>query len=176
MYKPDRKSRNRFRRFSPQFIKRLSSWLVLSTTLVVGLSQATTYYWDPDTNAYNDSVAFGGSGTGGAGTWNTTIPQWWVGSGFSEQTWSNAGNDTAVFSGTAGTVTLGEPITVGGLQFNTTGYAVVASTANPLSFGAVNSALTLNNVFAATITGQVGGSGGVTLGGGVFGALTPRAL
>jgi hypothetical protein len=45
-----------------------------------------------------------------------------------------------VFGGTAGTVTLGTSITVGGLTFNTTGYTVTTG-ANTLTFGGTNNSI-----------------------------------
>jgi hypothetical protein len=46
---------------------------------------------------------------------------------------------------------------VGGLQFNTTGYTIT-NAGNTLTFGAANNAILFNNIAAATITGQLGGT------------------
>jgi autotransporter-associated beta strand protein len=48
--------------------------------------------------------------------------------------WINANSDLAIFGGTAGTVTLTESITAGGLTFNTDGYTL-AGNGNTLTFG-----------------------------------------
>lgn len=135
--------------------------------------QAATLYWDAS-NAANNNV-LNGSGLGAAGTWDTSSARWWPGSGTVDQAWSNAALDTAVFWGTAGTVTVGTPVTVGGLTFNTTNY-VLSTGANTLSFGATNNLIALNNVAAATITGSVGGTGNVTLSGGPFFGLASGTL
>ncbi len=148
----------------------LSLLPVLTTLMGTMKTEAASLYWEPNPGAPNGSNAFGN--LGGPGTWDTITPNWWDGMSLSNVPWSNTALDTAVFAGPAGTVTLASPITVGGLQFNTTGYTVTASVANPLSFGAANTALTLNNVAAATVTGPVGGTGGVVLSGGVFGGVT----
>lgn len=100
----------------------------------------------------------------GAKTWDTATANWGTAASgpYTTATWNNANNDTAVFVGTAGRVTLGESITVGGLLFNITGYTVSNSTYT-LTFGATDNTITLNNVAAATISRAVGGTGNVTL-------------
>jgi fibronectin-binding autotransporter adhesin len=121
-----------------------------STVLTASLSHAQT------------SLFWSGNGTtlGGAGTWDTSLARWSnFLSGPYSSAWSNAGNDTAIFGGTtAGSVTLGSPITVGGLQFNTTGYTITTG-ANSITFGAADKTLLFNNIALATISGNVGGSG-----------------
>ncbi len=87
--------------------------------------QAADFYWDQDTFAGNNVLT--GGGLGGAGTWNTSALQWWNGSGISGSTlsiWDNLAFNNAIFRGTAGTVTLGAPIAVGGLRFDTTGFTI----------------------------------------------------
>ena len=51
-------------RFSAQFIKRLSSWLALSTALTFGaarLTKAATLVWDSDQNPANGATDGSGS-------------------------------------------------------------------------------------------------------------------
>ena len=142
---------------------------------------AATLFWDSD---YNGTNGISGA-IGGAGIWNTTNlafdPDSFGASAFNNTNgnnalWVNGNNDTAVFAGTAGQITLGAPITVGGLQFNTTAYILgVAANTNAITFGA-NSNIVLNNVAAATINGSLAGSGNVTLTGGVFGGATAGTL
>ena len=106
----------------------------------------------------------------GAGTWDTSTANWGtVTTGpYNTFTWVNANNDTGVFEGTAGTVSLGTGITVGGLQFDAASYIV---TANTLTFGVsgnivANQNATINSAIAlasGTITKT--GSGTLTLGG-----------
>src|SRR5438094_775612 len=90
---------------SAHFIRRLSSWLVLSTALTLGVSKivgASTAYWDADGSASGDTVT--GTNTGGTGTWDTTTSTWWNGVSATDQAWNNSNFDFATFSGTAGTV------------------------------------------------------------------------
>ena len=155
----------------------LASSLFLLTTAPRG--GAATYYWDQDANGSNDLIT--GAGLGGLGTWSTAGgASWWNGTGLTPadfSLWNNAGNDIAIFTGTAGTVTLGSGITVGGLQFNTTAYTINTA-ANALTFGAANNSIVLNGIAAATITGSVtsGAGGNLTLGGGVFGGVVVGTL
>ncbi|MGB8167670.1 MAG: autotransporter-associated beta strand repeat-containing protein, partial [Chthoniobacteraceae bacterium] len=160
-------------------LARFTSALAVAGALFagVGSAQAATFYWDQDNVSINNVLT--GGGLGGLGTWSAAGPlQWWSGSGLAPSTllaWNN-GNDTAVFTGTAGTVTLGSAVTVGGLQFNTTGYTLgVAGNTNAITFG-VNSNIVLNNIAAATINGSLAGSSNVSLTGGAFGGVTAGTL
>ncbi|MEY5005847.1 MAG: hypothetical protein RI969_935, partial [Verrucomicrobiota bacterium] len=100
--------------------------------VLLGVSVATTpkaraanLYWDADGNTTDNSIAGGGSNIGGAGTWDASATRW-----FNETTniaWPNSSDDTAYFIGPAPAlgssyaVDLASPITVGGLNFGTTG-------------------------------------------------------
>ena len=141
--------------------------------------KGATLSWDSDFIGVNNVAT--GAGLGGLGTWNTTGSNWWNGTNLSPASlsaWNNAGNDTALFTGTAGVITLGTGVTVGGLQFNTTGYTLGAATnTNAISFGTSGN-IVLNNVAAATINGPLQGGAGnnITLTGGVFGGVTAGTL
>jgi fibronectin-binding autotransporter adhesin len=104
--------------------RRHSAWLAaglaLAACLLPAPAIAASYTW----------WATGSSGTqGGSGTWNTANA-YWTTNGSAWVPWDNTTNaaDTAVFSGTAGTVTLGTPITASRLTFGTTGYTVAGQT------------------------------------------------
>jgi autotransporter-associated beta strand protein len=139
-----------------------SPWLAIAAFMLAAASASPSYaadlYWSAN-----------GSTQGGAGTWNTTDARWGtISFGPYGDIWDNADNDTAIFGwgGSAGTVTLGVPITTGGLRFNTTGYTIAAGTQG-LTFNG-NANVALYNIAAATITGNVTGTGSVT-----FTALNP---
>ena len=93
----------------------------------------------------------------GTGTWNTTDAVWGTSSSgpYDAAIWSNATPDSAIFEGTAGTVTLGGPITAGGLTFAVDGYTV---TGNTLTL----SGTTTVSAGTATIDSRVAGSTGLT--------------
>jgi len=99
--------------------------------------------------------ATGSTGSaGGAGTWNTSGLNW-TSDGVTWSAWSNptAPPDTAVFGGTAGTVTLSTGITVGGLTFDTTGYTITGNTLT-LAGGTANVTLSSGvGTIASTVSG-----------------------
>ena len=90
--------------------------LTLAVLRPLAHSQSTVY-WDGDG---------GGAQSGGAGTWNTTFARWASTSGGSTYSTWVSGN-IAVFNGTNNGVTVTTPITVGGIQFKTTGYALLGT-------------------------------------------------
>ena len=74
-----------------------------------------SFTWDPSHN---------GSGSDAAGTWDTSTANWANGS--ADFAWPNNGNDNATFGSGAAlganyAITMGAPVTVGNLTFNTTG-------------------------------------------------------
>jgi fibronectin-binding autotransporter adhesin len=98
-----------------------------------------TLFWD----------ANGGTGgTGGTGSWNTSSSLWRLNSDVGPlQTWDNAGNVNGIFnanlSGTAGTVTLTEPITLRNLSIGTNNYVVAGTATNRLNFSGANVSITV---------------------------------
>ncbi|MCX6972456.1 MAG: autotransporter-associated beta strand repeat-containing protein [Verrucomicrobia bacterium] len=121
-------------------------------------------------NLYWNGVGASPDAGGGNGTWNAALTNWQnAPTGGSATAWVNANNDTAFFGNTAGTVSLGTGITVGGLQFDTAGYVVQSNT---LTFGVsgnivTNTDATINSALAATslLTITKTGNGTLTLGG-----------
>ncbi len=114
---------------------------------------ASNVTWDitPGTVGIGNSAI-----TGGTGAWNTADGNWTIDAGANNIAWDNLNNDTAIFGGTFGTVTLGTGITVGGLTFDTAGYTVADNT---LTFGiAGNIAANAN----ATISSILAGSSAIT--------------
>ncbi len=127
-------------------------------------------------------------GTGGTGTWNTSTQnnqlRWREGTDAGTLTaWSNTNNadDTAVFGGTAGTVTLGSDITVNSLRFLTKDYLIqnpwyrsytftLAGSAGAVptitvETGAATDSVTISSVLAGTNGLTKAGSGTLTLSG-----------
>jgi len=112
----------------------------------VGAAELT---WDPDGTS--------GGSTGGTGTWNTSSLLW--DNAGTMQAWNNAAGDSALFGGTAGTVTLGEPITAAGLQFDASGYDLTAST---LTLAGGSPAVETATGVSATVGSVVAGTAGLT--------------
>jgi fibronectin-binding autotransporter adhesin len=123
-------------------------------------AHAADRYWDPNGTT---------PGYGGAGTWNLTSSFWSPntdGVSGPYTAWSNSTLNNAIFGSTAGTVTLGGPITVSGLTFNTTGYVL---TGNTLTLAGAAPTVTVN-AGTATINSVIAGSSGLIKAGG--GTLT----
>ncbi len=119
---------------------------------VAGTSQAGTVFWD------GGSVSIGGDGnggsTGGTGIWDTVTANWDAGVS-PHLAWNNSNNDTAFLGGTAGLITLAEPMTIGGLVI-TSAYTI---TNNILTFGVAG---TISNTAAATIASVLAGTEPIT--------------
>jgi fibronectin-binding autotransporter adhesin len=144
-------------RIPRNFIASLSRSLALSTLAIFGLgrSNAADLTWDP---------AFDGGATGGAGTWNTALTNWWDGA--ANLAWPNA-SDVAVFGGAASGVVVintGTGISAGGLTFNTTGYTISGNiAADTLNFtGATPTVTVTNGADSATISAIIAGTAGIT--------------
>jgi fibronectin-binding autotransporter adhesin len=86
--------------------------------------QGAIYYWDFDSDGLNGVV-------GGTGFWDNSSATWDPDNdnvNANNESWTASGDSIARFAGDAGTVTLGEPITAGGLIFDTSGYVVTGET------------------------------------------------
>jgi len=140
----------------------------MGSWMTVGAS-AGTMYWDSDGSATGNSTS--GSNIGGAGTWDTTSPNWWTSGAGSDAAWSNSNADTAVFAGTAGTVGVSGTVTLNTITFQVSGYSLTGGT---LWFD--GAAPTINGTGSATINSTIGGTAGLTKAGAgtvtILGSLT----
>ncbi len=140
----------------------------MAAILLLGLSAGdsrlpgATLYWDgANTSDTNDALT--GANLGGSGTWNNLLTaNWWDGiPSSSALTWNNAGLDTAIFWGSAGTVTLESPLVASGLLFKTSGYLL---TGGSLTL-AGSSSITAELGTYTTLASQILGTDGLTLAG-----------
>ncbi len=127
-------------------------------------ARAEDRYWDANGTAV---------GSGGTGTWNLANLNWssngdGVSGPFAEP-WNNGDLDNAVFGSTAGTVTVGVPVTVGNITFSSAGYVLSGSR---ITLGGTNSTITTttgNNTINSVVAGSNGlikaGGGGLILNG-----------
>ena len=133
--------------------KFLRSFLLAAGSSLLAASSAsaqTTLTWDitPGTIGAGDSAI-----TGGTGAWNTSNGNWTSDVGATNVTWDadNSNNDTAVFGGTAGTVTLGETIDLKTLSLTnlstTNKYTIAGSTLAFSSGGSITTASTNSSNF-----------------------------
>ncbi len=132
-----------------------TAWSNQADIVTLGWPAATNLYWDGGTT----NIAGNGNGAslGGSGTWNTALRNWDLGSTYPHVAWDGPNNDTAVFGGTAGTVTLGT-VAAGSMKFtNFTGtYTLTGGSL------AINSNLTVDATAGnVTLSTPVSGSGGM---------------
>ena len=126
----------------------------LAVLLTAGTVQADTLWWDgPNSAGTGDGVSDGGSAT-----WDITTQNWDPGSGLDRVAWNNATNDTAVFGGSGGTVTLGTDITLRGLRFEGTGSTTVSGGMLNFEAGGTitnwNSTPRVEQIITSAITGN----------------------
>src|ERR1700761_88143 len=129
--------------------------LAAMTALYAPAAWSADRFWD---------VNGGTAGSGGTGEWNTTSPFWNSASdGVAGPfvAWNNAALDNAVFAGTAGKVTLTEPITVQNLTFGVNGYTLTGST---LTLAGATPTIT-TSTGSATISSAIAGTAGLTVAG-----------
>ena len=96
-----------------------------------------------------------GTTLGGAAAWNSSGLNW------SSSNTSVAGaawtaGKTAIFGGTADTVTIGSAITAGGLTFSTTGYTLASGPGGSLATASISVDPGLSATVSATLTGTAG--------------------
>lgn len=128
-------------------------------------AHAQNRWWDGGSS----DIAGNGNGAsaGGAGTWNTTLTNWDAGAS-AMVAWNNANLNTAVFGGTAGTVTINAPVSAGGLTFTTAGYTVAGTSPNILTLGGTTATITTSSLAttaSTTLSTPIEGtlSGGLTI-------------
>lgn len=126
---------------------------ILTSTFVLAILsaplEAFDIYWDGPNTSPTGSI------TGGTGTWDNSLTNWTNATGTSNKAWNAA--DSAIFSGSAGTVSVTESIAVSGIAFQTYGYSLTGSGALAIN----GSSLTINTAtgVSASIATTISGSG-----------------
>ena len=124
---------------------------LLGLSAILGLlgpsAHAADRWWDG--GDFDITAPGDGASAGGVGTWNTTLLNWDQGNGLDHVAWNNDNGDAAILKGTAGTVTLGAPITAGTLTIN--GAYTIANGGNNLTISGTGTAL--SSAGAATLSG-----------------------
>ncbi len=146
----------RARSVLPLFRCRASLYVIRAVALAgIALGaqvQAQTLNWDANGTLPvngNDTV------TPANNVWDISSLRWHNGVGY--QAWNNAALSDAVFAGTAGTVTLGVPITAHNLTFNSNNYTLAGSA---LTLGGVNPTIAVNTT-TTTINSVIAGTAGL---------------
>lgn len=130
--------------------------VVIACAPMTAHAQAQDRYWDANGTAI---------GSGGSGTWNLSNLNWSPNndgvSGPFVQPWVNGNPDNAIFAGTAGTVAVGGPVTVGNITFSSAGYVLSGST---ITLGSANSTITTNTAQGGNsqIDSIIAGTNGLT--------------
>lgn len=138
---------------SPAVCRLVVSGVLLLTALTAGASIAraqTNLAWSPDGAT---------PGTGGTATWDNKSAVWFDGTSF--VSWTNSTFNNAIFSGTAGTVTVKGALKVHDVTFNTAGYTI---TDGKLNMG--DSVATI--LGSGTISSSIGGTAGLRFTGGTL--------
>jgi autotransporter-associated beta strand protein len=124
--------KNKIQGSLPLDIKKRMQMLAVGLTVVVGMAaaRADILTWDPLLNG----------GGGGTGTWNLNgTANWW--NGGADVKWldtSANSTNSAVFAGTAGTVTLNSSLSASNLQFFAAGYTLSGSGTLTLGAGGID--------------------------------------
>lgn len=135
--------------------------LLIAHVQIVQPLSAATFYWDSDADATGNLVD--GTNLGGTGTWDLSTANWWDTAGM--VVWPDTTADTAIFSGTAGIVTLGVPLNVGTLQFDSDGYQITGGT---LTLGGAATINVTSGNHAGVLSDIAGSSGLVKTGAGTL--------
>ncbi len=122
-------------------------------------AKAASYTWD---SSGSGSVA----SMDGSGTWDTVSAHWWNSTAGTDQAWSNADLDTAVFgvgspAANPYTVNLGTGITFGGITFQNQAYTIAGNT---ITLAGGSPSIT-TNACGGTIDSVLAGTSGLTTAG-----------
>jgi outer membrane autotransporter protein len=120
--------------------------------VLAGLLPPSVQFWDGPHTTPNGVI------DGGTGNWNNFTTNWTDASGNANSSWLNG---VAVFAGTAGTVTVTQPIFFAGLEFMTSGYQINQGAEGSLNL--IDSPIiTTDAGVTATINAPLAGEGGIT--------------
>lgn len=140
---------------------RLLAACMIGLTGLSPAARAATYTWDADSGTTGPQD--------GAGTWDTTLENWWDGT--TNIAWPDPNTaDIARFgagSGTAGTVTVGA-VQANGLEFVTAGSGNYTLSSGTITLGGTSPTITTSASGASTIQSVIAGSGFTKLGAGTL--------
>jgi fibronectin-binding autotransporter adhesin len=117
--------------------ERLIVWSIVSI-FALSTSLADNLYWS------------------GTGDWDDFTQNWAAVSGgpYDTDVWNNSTPDSAIFEGTAGTVSLWDPMTAAGLDFTVDGYTITASTLSLSGTPSINTADGVTATIASVLAGS----------------------
>lgn len=141
-----------------RFVLQITPILFFTAQLQAG------FYWDADGDISGNSIDTGAN-MGGTGTWDQTLVNWHLrqnGQPDEEVAWDDSNPDNnAFFLGTAGTVTVGAPVSPLSLTFRTNGYILTNGVIimNPIGAGLIDVG---GSGVSATIYSELAGNVGLT--------------
>ena len=160
-----------YARFS-RFLRRkvFVSFAILLIGFSSGPAAALDFYWDADATSAGNNLD--GTGLGGAGTWDTSLLNWWDGT--SMVAWPNTNADNAIFTSAFPTLPYAVPVTTavnvdaGGvtanrLTFVRSGYTV---SGGALTLAGTGAGLQARLGESAKIDSQISGTAGLVKSGG----------
>ncbi len=134
---------------------------LLASTILGGIAAFTSpvyadKYWDGSGPASNNVV------NGGAGTWSNNGFTWTDSSGAANTSWNSGfGDETAIFQGTGGTVTVQGTVGITELQFKVSGYTLSGGTLDLLPASGTESVIDVASGVTTTISTAVSGAAGL---------------
>jgi outer membrane autotransporter protein len=120
--------------------------------VLAGPLPSSVQFWDGPNTTPNGVI------DGGTGNWDNFTTNWTDASGNNNSSWLNG---VAVFAGTAGTVTVTQPIFFAGLEFMTNGYQIDQGVEGSLNLIG-SPIITTDAGVTATINATLAGAGGIT--------------
>jgi outer membrane autotransporter protein len=120
--------------------------------VLAGPLSASVQFWDGPNTRSNGVI------DGGTGEWNNFTTNWTDETGNNNSSWQNG---VAVFAGTAGTVTVTQPIFFTGMEFMTNGYQIDQGAEGSLNLIG-SPTITTESGVTATINAVLAGAGGIT--------------
>jgi fibronectin-binding autotransporter adhesin len=130
------------------------SLFVFVTFFSALLSHGATLYWDPDADTTGNDVT-NNVNIGGSGTWDTSSARWFETNTLTDIAWTNSNNDIAFFTGPGGSVTLGAPITAGGIRFGTNAYTISSDTLTLASGATIDTGGGTNSISSTLAAGDL---------------------
>lgn len=134
---------------------------LLASTILGGIAAVTSpvladKYWDGSGPASNNVV------DGGTGTWSNNGFTWTDSSGAANTSWNSGfGDETAIFQGTGGTVTVQGTLGITELQFKASGYTLSGGTLVLQPASGTESVIDVASGVTTTISAAVSGEAGL---------------
>jgi autotransporter-associated beta strand protein len=136
--------------------KKLAVFVCVILSLALA-SQAGQYWWSGN-----------GANLGGNGTWDVSATTWGTTASGPFVSWPNGSSDAALFTNTAGTVTIAASTTITNnlLSFASTGFIVTNAAGGKLVMVGTAPTISVGSGMTGTVAAVIGGTAGLTFNGG----------